>query len=911
MIKLQKFRRNKTRIFVSMLVFLVVLIIVGLFMQMRMRQLLYSYMEKQVTVQAEEMSGFVKERFDKEIVTMERVSDKLHQAGSEREKLVRENSGYLFPEGSEGMTSGMLALDGTALYGDTLDFAEFTGIQHAFRGNSSVCFSKEKGLLFTVPVYNENNVKYVLYRLYSTKILAEEFFGNAFSGKADVAAIDIEEQEMIPFRSYDLSEILNNENTKKAYVELQDMLNVSNTASVYFRENHEGYFMFLSDVYGYDTYLVGIVPDDVMSKGLSSLVTLIIWVFALLMLLMVIGIAYLINAEERAKESDELRMAKLVAENASRQKSTFLANMSHEIRTPINAIMGMNEMVLRECENDNIRIYSENIQSASRLLLSLVNDVLDFSKIESGKMEIVCDNYYLDVMIHDVVNLIRGKAEQKNLEFYVEVQKEIPNQLFGDELRNRQIIGNLLNNAVKYTQEGSVSLKITYDTSEPEDGEQNRIELLIQVSDTGIGIRQEDMGKLFGNFERLDLEKNRNIEGTGLGLAITKKLAEAMGGSVEVTSEYGRGSTFSVRLPQKVVDSTPIGEFEMEAVAETDTQGVYMEKFHAPEARILVVDDNNMNLMVVKGLLKKTKVQIVTCNNGRECLERMQKEHFHIILLDHMMPGMDGMEVIKRTRTLENNRCTSTPIIALTANALKGMKEMYLEAGFTDYLSKPVDGEKLEQMVRKYLPEELVHTPEEEVQACSGTSTSNPIVETATEENDTPLIDQNTAMVYCGNDEELYREILDCYCLEKEENQEKMKKCLEDNNLADYRILIHALKSTSLNIGCKSLYNMALELEKACKNNDLDYVKENHAACMELYDRVVEAGTGLLTRGALTDTRSATDTLRIQRGKGKKRKIGIVNGSPKGKNSVTYQTLLFLGQKHPENTYCVIHAGQR
>ena len=857
MIKLQKFRRNKTRIFVSMLVFLVVLIIVGLFMQMRMRQLLYSYMEKQVTVQAEEMSGFVKERFDKEIVSMERVSDKLHQAGSEREKIVRENSGYLFPEGSEGMTSGMLALDGTALYGDTLDFAEFTGIQHAFRGNSSVCFSKEKGLLFTVPVYNENNVKYVLYRLYSTKILAEEFFGNAFSGKADVAAIDIEEQEMIPFRSYDLSEILNNENTKKAYVELQDMLNVSNTASVYFRENHEGYFMFLSDVYGYDTYLVGIVPDDVMSKGLSSLVTLIIWVFALLMMLMVIGIAYLINAEERAKESDELRMAKLVAENASRQKSTFLANMSHEIRTPINAIMGMNEMVLRECENDNIRIYSENIQSASRLLLSLVNDVLDFSKIESGKMEIVCDNYYLDVMIHDVVNLIRGKAEQKNLEFYVEVQKEIPNQLFGDELRNRQIIGNLLNNAVKYTQEGSVSLKITYDTSEPEDGEQNRIELLIQVSDTGIGIRQEDMGKLFGNFERLDLEKNRNIEGTGLGLAITKKLAEAMGGSVEVTSEYGRGSTFSVRLPQKVVDSTPIGEFEMEAVAETDTQGVYMEKFHAPEARILVVDDNNMNLMVVKGLLKKTKVQIVTCNNGRECLERMQKEHFHIILLDHMMPGMDGMEVIKRTRTLENNMCTSTPIIALTANALKGMKEMYLEAGFTDYLSKPVDGEKLEQMVRKYLPEELVHTPEEEVQACSGTSTSNPIVETATEENDTPLIDQNTAMVYCGNDEELYREILDCYCLEKEENQEKMKKCLEDNNLADYRILIHALKSTSLNIGCKSLYNMALELEKACKNNDLDYVKENHAACMELYDRVVEAGTGLLTRGALTDTRSA------------------------------------------------------
>ncbi|MGN0402150.1 MAG: ATP-binding protein [Acetatifactor sp.] len=885
--KFQKFKRIKARIIVSMLIFVIVLITVGLFMQARMRQLLYSYMEKQVTVQAEEMTKFVKERFDTELKKMERISKNLCLSGSESSLMIEEYHQYLFPEEGEGMTSGMLALDGTSLFGSTLDFSEFTGIQDAFRGNSSVCFSRDKGLLFAVPVYNDYNVKYVLYRLYSNEILAEEFFGNAFSGRADVAAMDIREQEMISFQNHNLREILDRGNTRKAYGQLQDMLNISNTASVYYQEDGEGYFMFLSDVSGYDTYLVGIVPDDVMSKGLSSLVTLVIWVFALLVLLMVIGIAYLINAEERAKESDELRMAKLVAENASRQKSTFLANMSHEIRTPINAIMGMNEMVLRECEDDSIRKYSENIQSASRLLLSLVNDVLDFSKIESGKMEIVRDTYSLDVMIHDVVNLIQVKALQKNLEFRVEVQKEIPNKLFGDELRNRQIMGNLLNNAIKYTQEGSVSLKVSADTPDADSQDKDLVTLKIQVSDTGIGIREEDMGKLFGNFERLDLEKNRNIEGTGLGLAITQKLVEAMGGTIEVTSEYGKGSIFTACLPQRVMDPAPIGEFEVTAVTEADVQGGYREKFHAPDARVLAVDDNNMNLLVVKGLLKKTKVQVITCQSGEECLELMQKEHFHIILLDHMMPGMDGMEVMKRSQTLENNKCASTPVIALTANAIKGMREMYLSAGFTDYLSKPVDGDKLEQMVRKYLPEELVHAPEEEeAQLCNGTSAGNPAEAGGAEaassdrageaassdrageaassdrageavdatdssspaeevdaaDNDAPLIDHKTAMVYCGNDEEMYREILDCYCSEKDENQEKMKDCLKKNNLTDYRILIHALKSTSLNIGCKALYNKALALEKACKNGALDFVQENHAACMELYDRVVNEG---------------------------------------------------------------------
>jgi len=804
-------------------------------------------MEKQVTNQAAGLSELVKQRFDMELQNMEELSGYMEQPDKNNDSFAPGIRKYrLFVEGT-GITTGLLTFDGNALYGKALDFSSFSGIQDAFRGNPSVSFCKGKGLLFTVPVYNGDNVRYVFYKLYPDECLSEEFSIQSFEGKGDITVIDINSQEIIPFKKHDFTVLYKNPRVYDAYSKLREKLNIATTASVYYNDTAGGQFMFETEVLSYSIYIVGVVPDDVVSDGISSLITLVIWVFALLLFLMVIGIAYLFNVEERAQESDRLKVEKLVAENANKAKSAFLANMSHEIRTPINAIMGMNEMVLRECTDKNIKKYAINIQSASKTLLSLINDILDFSKIESGKMEIVPDIYQTSILISDVANMIKVKADQKKLEFNVETDSSLPCKLYGDEVRNRQIIVNILNNAVKYTAEGSVSLKAS---TESRDGEQ--IVLMIRVSDTGTGIRKEDMDRLFGSFERLDIEKNRNIEGSGLGLAITKNLLEAMGGSIEVESEYGKGTEFTIYLPQKIIDGTPIGSFGKDTLAGPGGQEEHKESFTAPEARILVVDDNDMNLMVVKSLLKRNQIQVTSCSSGKKCLELMQKESFHVIFLDHMLPGMDGIEVLKRSKSLEGNLCAGVPVIVLTANAIKGVREMYINEGFDDYLSKPIESRKLEEMLKKYLPKELVHITGTD--KGNNKDTQNQAGQDKIKQEDThgktgqgrikladrQLLDHKTAMQYCASDENIYLEALKVYCDVAPGNKEKLGKYLEQKEWDNYCIEIHALKSSSLNIGCRQLYGMSSALEKACKTGNTAYVEEKHGMCMKLYSDVVE-----------------------------------------------------------------------
>lgn len=846
-------RNGKYRIITSMLVFITVFVTVGLFMRARMTQLLYHYIEKQVANQANVLSELVRQRFDMELRNMEKISGGITRAETENGSIMDQFGEYMFSDGIPGMQPGLLTPDGRALYGMQPDYAKFTGIQDSFRGNSAVSFCEREGLLFTVPVYRGSNVRYVYYRLYDVEAFSEEFFTECFDGKGDVALIDVEEREIIPFKEHNFDGIYANENVYAAYLALQDRMNVASAAAVHYKEDDGEQFMFVAEVSGYGVYLIGLVPDVEISGGLTSLITLILWVFALLILLMAIGIAHLFNAEERAKESDELRMAKLAAENASRSKSVFLANMSHEIRTPINAIMGMNEMVLRECTDRNIRKYAVNIKRASRSLLALINDVLDLSKIESGKMEIVPENYRLDALISDVISMVQGKADQKGLEFRVEVEESLPNNLYGDEVRNRQILVNLLNNAVKYTQEGSVCFRICADGCDA-----GQVLLHISISDTGIGIKEEDMGKLFGNFERLDLQKNRNIEGTGLGLAITKKLTEAMGGRIEAASEYGKGTVFTVYLPQKVVDGTPVGTFEKSIDTDIENQEVYRESFTAPEARILVVDDNEMNLMVVKSLLKRTQVQVFLCRSGEQCLALLQKEHFHVIMIDHMMPGMDGIEVLKRSKALEGNLCRDVPVIALTANAIKGVKEMYISEGFDDYLSKPVESSELEKMLVKYLPAVLVHEPPEGTgQAQEGKNDANDIIDVKEiqeqdierkkikeneDKDESALLDHKLALMYCAGSEEIYQKILRIYCNAGADRKEILKRHAQRQEWEDYRVEIHSLKSSSLNVGCRKLYDAALKLERACRTGDISYVTKNHDQCMQLYDSVIMEG---------------------------------------------------------------------
>ena len=391
------------------------------------------------------------------------------------------------------------------------------------------------------------------------------------------------------------------------------------------------------------------------------------------------------------------------AERANEAKSSFLARMSHEIRTPINAVLGMNEMILRETDSANVREYANNIHNAGNVLLSIINDILDLSKIESSKMEIIEIDYNMGNLLLDIENMISLRAEEKNITFKILTDANMPKMLHGDEKRIKQCIINLLTNSVKYTKEGSVTLQVDF-----ADNNDDTINLWVSVSDTGIGIKEDDLYMLFDPFTRLDMKKNKNIEGTGLGLSITKRLLEMMNGNLTVESIYGKGSTFSFVIPQKVAGTEPLGDYKIAAADMDASDSVERKQFIAPNARILAIDDNRVNITVVKGLLKRLKVQFDSALSGQECLNKVKEKQYDIILLDHMMPEMDGIETLHNLQRMEEYNQNRPTVIALTANAIVGAKEEYLKEGFADYLSKPIDSVQLEEMIRQYLPDELI-----------------------------------------------------------------------------------------------------------------------------------------------------------------------------------------------------------
>ncbi len=405
-------------------------------------------------------------------------------------------------------------------------------------------------------------------------------------------------------------------------------------------------------------------------------------------------VALLVTAAMKTvRDLFNIEKEKQVAIAASKSKAKFLANMSHEIRTPINAVIGMNEMILRKSKDEDITEYAENIKRSSQMLLGLVNDVLDFSKMEAGKLVVVESDYGLALLIKDSIFGNQIRAQKKNLEFKLEIDETMPSVLKGDEVRIKQILNNLLSNAIKYTEKGNVTFSAKGIWNE------NNFVLEFSVKDTGIGIKEENMEKLFASFQRFELSKNRYIEGTGLGLNIAKQLVDIMDGTIEVSSEYGKGSCFIVRIPQTVVDASPMGSLERKRQASTVEVLSADKPLRIPEVKLLVVDDTKMNLMVMKGLLEDTKAQLDTASGGKECLEMTKAKKYDLILLDHMMPEPDGIQTLHMIREDKENLNQNTPIVVLTANALPGMKESYLKEGFSDYLSKPVEMDKLEKML--------------------------------------------------------------------------------------------------------------------------------------------------------------------------------------------------------------------
>ena len=535
---------------------------------------------------------------------------------------------------------------------------------------------------------------------------------------------------------------------------------------------------------------------DWLLLGIASIGFLILLVFNSIVMM-----TYNRKLAEAAKQANQ----------ANEAKSYFLSTMSHDIRTPMNAILGLNEMVLRDSRDDNIRMYSESIRTAGNTLLGIINDILDFSKIEAGKMELINVDYSFVSLLNDLVNMVQKKAEDKGLVFNLDIDRNIPSTLNGDEIRIKQVIINILSNAVKYTGQGSVTFSAhARKLSDKPDS----IMLKISVADTGTGIKPEDLGRLFVAFERIEEKKNRNIEGTGLGMAITQRFLDMMGSHLEVESEYGRGSVFSFELEQKVVKWDPIGDFEEAYRRSISERTSYHEKFTAPDARVLVVDDTPVNLTVFVSLLKRTGLKIDTAESGDEGISLFIKNHYDVIFLDHMMPDKDGIETLKEMKAITDTQNTLTPVICLTANAISGMREMYTNAGFDDYLTKPIDAERLETMLMQYLPDD-------KVTCVSGDDDIDEDEDQALPDflYDIKEIDTDSGLNYCG-DGESYVDALMMYMGSAEKKAEEIEKYWAAGDIKNVTIKVHALKSASRSIGALKLGEFAERLEKAGDSGD-------------------------------------------------------------------------------------------
>ena len=577
------------------------------------------------------------------------------------------------------------------------------------------------------------------------------------------------------------------------------------------------------------------VVDDVFSiyKDVFIYGSICMIVLSACVILIYRLISNLITLQNRA--NIKLRESAAAAIAADKAKSNFLAQMSHEIRTPINAVLGMNEMILHESNDKNIKEYATNIQSSGKTLLSLINSVLDFSKIEDNKMKIIPAEYHTAVLINDLVTSISTRAAEKDLKLIVKADELLPSILMGDEVRIKQVILNLLTNAVKYTEKGSVTLLI-----KEEERNGNFIQLYVEVKDTGIGIRKEDIDGLFESFKRLDEKRNRNIEGTGLGMSIVTRLLEMMDSRLNVQSVYEEGSVFSFRLRQEIINPNPMGKYEdfVDTEFEDNYQGRHL---YAPKASVLVVDDNTMNLKVAENFLRLYSIEADTVDSSEKCLSIIKNKTYDIVLLDHMMPKMDGIEVL---REIKKNSLVppSTKIIVLTANAITGAKNMYISEGFDGYLSKPIENKSLEKILIKYLPDQKKQfrkfkSPEPSDK--SGSDNNSFTMEEIIAVRDIcPEINIAAGMGNCMDSREFYADTLSGFV--ESERSAELNDAYEKKDLKLYRIIVHSIKSSARTIGADVVSDHAKTLEFAAADNNIDLICQKHESFAEEYQKLIE-----------------------------------------------------------------------
>lgn len=545
-----------------------------------------------------------------------------------------------------------------------------------------------------------------------------------------------------------------------------------------------------------------------------------------------------ITAERMAVE--EMKEKKNKADEANAAKSIFLANMSHEIRTPMNAIIGMSELIIEESRGRKVYDMAVQIKKASRNLLTIINNILDYSKMEADKMDLVEDEYYLEELVVDTFNLINIPAMERGLSVNLALDKSLPCKLYGDDGKIRQVLINLLNNAIKFTKRGHIDLTVNGKVIGKE------IELIFSVADTGSGISEENQKIIFESFEQVDKINNKSVEGTGLGLSITKGLVDMMGGRIALSSVYGEGSTFSVSLKQRIVDNRPISEYSIKEEEETRTR----ELFKSPETKVLICDDNSINLLVVEGMLEAYELDVTTCNSGKEAINLVTKNDYDIIMMDHMMPEMDGIEATNKIRTVCVSKTKKPHIIALTANTYEGAHEMFLSRGFDDYLPKPVDKLLLYDKLINLIPESKISFTTEEIEPAAYTEDelaelfmSGVDVRMALDEREGSIKD--------------YLKVLELYYLEGESKKSLIKDAYESKDYKNYEVFVHGLKSTSLSIGAVALSDLAKEHEFAAKNGEIQFINDNFFKLCTEYDKIlVEIKGVLVKKGIISNDKS-------------------------------------------------------
>ena len=517
---------------------------------------------------------------------------------------------------------------------------------------------------------------------------------------------------------------------------------------------------------------------------------------------------------------DEIKRVRHQAEKASIAKSEFLANMSHEIRTPMNAIIGLNDIIMEECGDTEIYAHAKDVQSAAKSLLAIINDILDLSKVEAGKMELVYVDYYIKVMADEIIGMMDMAASQRGLILKYECDETIPCRYKGDDGRIKQILINIINNAIKFTKKGYVRVYITGKPGRDTDEEM----LIFHVEDTGCGIQEKDLGKIFEDFRQVDSKRNRSAEGTGLGLAIVKQLVELMGGTIGVESTYGKGTTVTIMIPQKIVDVRPVSE--MPEIPQSERK--MTDIFTAPGVKVLIVDDNVINRKVARGFLKNYAFDLTEAGSGPEAIELVRSVRYDIIFMDHMMPGMDGIETAEIIRKDCGENGITPVMVALTANAMEGMREHFLECGFQDFIAKPLDRKELNQLLLRWVPEKYR-------QRESGEGESNPL-----DPSDFRIdgVDMEVAMQYYSGDEEGFVDLLELYFMDGRQKIKLLQELVESDILR-YQIEVHGLKSASANIGAMNVSSMARAQENAAVQEDREFISDQFPALLAEYETLL------------------------------------------------------------------------